>query len=1015
MNFISRGLASLSLMLKQPLASFCEIETSHGDALITKQGDYLSFVRLDGMLRMSTRADIERIATAMRIDIAGALEKRGHAIVGWYASDPDLAVREIERINMDSCRQVAREMGIDLTNILDERLRLWSSVMRWEAGYYILWTQRGVLTKEERKQVKEEQAAMAKECSGIGDAQKFFLRSEVMAAHHAGFVSRIVSSLKGHDVAATELSAHDALIVAREAMYRETVGSSWRPILVGDRFMARWPEEDGKSSVKEGLLWPAIRDHFFYLDAVTHDSQRVEIGDNEFACVDLAVGPEDVRPFVELASRLGQDRIPWRVSLVLEGGGNSAMMLKQIGASFLSMFPANRDLQRAFASLRHAREEDNHIAVTLRASFATWAPAGETRKLRRRASTLSQRIEAWGNCRATPVVGDPLEGVMSSVPGLSLGSTAPPSVALLGDALAMLPWNRTASPWERGSVLFRQPNGAMWPYDPSGGSKRPQVLDIFVAPPGSGKSVLANTINLGLCLSSAVLGAHGAKVPLIGKLDIGESAEGFVRVMQEALGPHRRHEAIFTKMQFAPGYEFNVFDLQVGCEYPLPLERAFLQNFLALITLPPDQSTPFEGMGQMIGIVIDEAYRLCTDVPGASPKRYRRDVEPLVDAAIEKYKIEMNPDDPHWRDVVTALCKAGEYRLAEIAQRHAVPVLQDLIGASRTDQVKDMFGKLRIEVTAEQASDLFERYIYDVIRKFQTLNCPTKLDFGPARIIVMDLAEVAPTGSAAANRQTEMMYMLGRHILARNFFLKPDYLRYVPDHVRDYHQVRFQETYEAVKRLDYDEWHRTQGSPQVRAQAELDVREGRKHNIQLGFSSQRLRDMGDGIVSQSTGRFVLRAGDDKEAEEIIERFNLSEASADIVRYRLHGPGPAGAPFLAVLQVDNAKYEQMLVNTLGPIELWALSTTPGDTGLRNRLYEKLGSDEALRRLAKIFPSGSALREIERRKSERLRRGEIDARAQTGVVDELASELADAYGIGVRLLHDDDRVPLPVAAQ
>jgi intracellular multiplication protein IcmB len=174
-------------------------------------------------------------------------------------------------------------------------------------------------------------------------------------------------------------------------------------------------------------------------------------------------------------------------------------------------------------------------------------------------------------------------------------------------------------------------------------------------------------------------------------------------------------------------------------------------------------------------------------------------------------------------------------------------VLQDLIGASRTDQVKDMFGKLRIEVTAEQASDLFERYIYDVIRKFQTLNCPTKLDFGPARIIVMDLAEVAPTGSAAANRQTEMMYMLGRHILARNFFLKPDYLRYVPDHVRDYHQVRFQETYEAVKRLDYDEWHRTQGSPQVRAQAELDVREGRKHNIQLGFSSQRLRDMGMGL------------------------------------------------------------------------------------------------------------------------------------------------------------------------
>ena len=121
--------------------------------------------------------------------------------------------------------------------------------------------------------------------------------------------------------------------------------------------------------------------------------------------------------------------------------------------------------------------------------------------MRRRASTLSQRIEGWGNCRATSVCGDPLEGAMSSVPGLALASTGTASLALLGDALSMLPWNRTASPWKQGSVLFRRPDGAIWPYDPAGGSMRPQVLDIFVAPPGSGKSVLANTINLGLCLS----------------------------------------------------------------------------------------------------------------------------------------------------------------------------------------------------------------------------------------------------------------------------------------------------------------------------------------------------------------------------------------------------------------------------------------------------------------------------------------------------------------------------------
>lgn len=1014
--WMSRGLAAVSLMLKQPLASFCDIETSHGDALVTKHGDYVTFLRLGGMRRMSTRADIERLANAMRIDISGTLESRGHAIVGWYASDPDLAPVEIERINMAACREIAKEIGLELSDIFEERKKLWTGMMRWETAYFILWTRAATLTKEERKQMKEEQAALAKKCPNIGDAQKFHLRSEVMAARHRGFVSRVLASLKGLDVAAVELPPHDAVVVAREAMYRETVGSAWRPTFVGDPFCPRWPDEKDKRPIAELMMWPALRDLFFDSDAVAHDGQRVEIGLYDYGCVDMTMGPEDPRPFVELSSRLGQDRLPWRASFLIEGGGNSDMQLKRVGAKFLWMFPGNKDITRAFAALDRERETNNHIAVRLRASFATWAPFGEVGKLRLRLSTLKQRLEAWGNCRATTVIGDPVEGVMSSVPGLSLASTAPPAVALVGDVLAMLPWGRTASPWEKGSVLFRQPNGAMWPYDPSGGSKRPQVLDTFVAPPRSGKSVLANTINLGLCLSPATLGAVGAKLPLIGKVDIGDSAEGFVLLVQEALGTSRRHEAIFTRMQFAPGFEFNVFDLQVGCEYPLPLEKAFLQNFLALVTLPPDQSTPFEGMNQMIGIVIDEAYRLCTDVPGASPKRYRRNVEPSVDAAIEAHGIVLHTEEPHWRDVVKALFKAKEYRLAEIAQRHAVPLLQDLIGAARTDQVKDMFSKLTIVMTAEQASDLFERYIYDIIRKFPTLNSPTKLDFGPARIIVMDLAEVAPTGSAAANRQTEMMYMLARHIIARNFFLRPDYLSFVPEEAQSYHQRRFQEVYESVKRLDYDEWHRTQGSPQVRAQAELDVREGPKHNVQLGFASQRLSDMGDAIVSQSTGRFVLRAGDEKEADEIIERFNLSEASADVVRHRLHGPGPAGAPFLAVLQADNAKYEQMLVNTLGPIELWALSTTPGDRALRNRLYDRIGFREALRRLAKVFPGGSAEREIEERKAKRLRRGELDARAEAGVVDDLADELADARGIGAQIRYEEERREfLAVAAQ
>ena len=530
-SLLARGFANLSLLLKQPLSAYCELETAHGDALVHKAGHYVSWLRVDGMQRMAERKDFDLITEAMRLDLSGALETRGHAIVGWFISDPDAALVEIERTNLNACRNIAREARLDLDSILDERAALWPKLMRWEAAYFILWTKTSVLTKEERKQLKAEYAQNAREAGVLGNTQRFYLCSEVMAARHTAFMSRVISALRAHDVSVALVDPHEGLRVTRETMYRELAGSHWRPSLPGDKVMARCPEDDVAKPKAEYLLWPPIREQMFYADAVTRGGQRVDFGDNAYAPVDMDLGPEDPRPFVELAATLGQDRIPWRASIVLEGCGQSAMQLKDIGASFLSMFPGNADLRRALAFIREARQRDNHISVRLRASFATWAPVDEPAKLRRRVSTLSQRIEGWGNAKTTMVIGDPLEGVMSSAPGLALASTANPALALLGDALAMLPWNCTASPWESGSVLFRRPDGGIWPYDPAGGRKRPLVVDIFVAPPGAGKSVLANTINIGLCLSPAVMGSNGAKLPLIGKADIGKSAMGFVSLI----------------------------------------------------------------------------------------------------------------------------------------------------------------------------------------------------------------------------------------------------------------------------------------------------------------------------------------------------------------------------------------------------------------------------------------------------------------------------------------------------
>jgi len=137
-----------------------------------------------------------------------------------------------------------------------------------------------------------------------------------------------------------------------------------------------------------------------------------------------------------------------------------------------------------------------------------------------------------------------------------------------------------------------------------------------------------------------------------------------------------------------------------------------------------------------------------------------------------------------------------------------------------------------------------------------------------------------------------------------------------------------------------------------------------------------------------------------------------------VRHRLKGPGRKGegAPFLALFSMRaGARIEQMLYNSLGPIELWALSTRPADAALRDRLDAALGAAEGWRRLARIFPLGTAEGEIDRRKDELVRRGEEGEQAQKSVVDGLAQELINGTGLGIVLRPADvvalHRRPVP----
>src|SRR5476649_2586777 len=133
------------------------------------------------------------------------------------------------------------------------------------------------------------------------------------------------------------------------------------------------------------------------------------------------------------------------------------------------------------------------------------------------------------------------------------------------------------------------------------------------------------------------------------------------------------------------------------------------------------------------------------------------------------------------------------------------------------------------------------------------------------------------------------------------------------------------------------------------------MREGRKWNVQIALISQSLEDFDSVMVEFATSIFIMDAGPEQAIKRSTEIFGLSETARIALKTRVHGPREGGATFLA----------QFSTKTLGPIELWAFSTTAEDARLRNKLYTKLGPKEAHRVLANLFPSGSVKKLMEER--------------------------------------------------
>jgi intracellular multiplication protein IcmB len=967
--------------LRQPVESFIRLETSDDEfTFAAEDGSLVTLVRVDGSYQIIGDQEYKKIIDDCVVKFGTRFDRPGHALQVYFVRNYDRIGEEIRRLLRPN-QQAARNIGLEIDDIFEERATHLSNYLAWEEIYFVLWTRPSILTKADF--AREAELARKRKWVKATEAQYPFAAVEGLRTKQKSFSTAIISALKEMGIRAAAVEVHEALRIIRANLFQEGMNSEWKACLPGDRIPARSPEHRGDMSE---LLWPPLRQQLSKVSARVINDHMVEIGQYVWGGVDMVLGPQDPLPFPALLNRLAESKTPFRISFLLEGGGVQGMAMQSFLSSILSVTNAeNKMIGDALKNLIEMSRSEP--VVKLRISFCTWAPKNNVNLLEDRLSTLMQAAESWGYCQVSQLAGDPLDCVMSSALGIACASTAPPGAAPLHEMMKLLPWQRAASPFERGSILFRTPDGRVWPYQ-TGTNVTTTWFDLIFAQPGGGKSVLMNTLNLGTCLTAGM-----SSLPFVAVIDIGPSSAGLISLIKDALPPNRRHEAVSFRLQMNQQFAINPFDTKLGMRSPQVTERSFLIELLTLLCTPAGQADPYDGIAQLSGMVVDEMFRWRDDsASNAEPRPYLPRIDQAVDDALRKHEITL-PARSYWWDVVDLLFDKGLTFEASLAQRYAAPTLGDAVSAARRPQIRNLLDETSIGASAEGVIHAFERMITSAVREFPILSSVTRFSLAENRICSLDLADVCPQGDATSDRQTAIMYMLARHALVTPWWINEEALAQMPVKYRSYHELRLRSFSETPKRLCYDEFHRTSSSKAVRGQIVRDVREGRKRGIQIVLSSQMLQDFSDDMVDLATGVWVLgTAISDAAVDATQKRFGLTDTARWIIRHKLTGPKASGAPCLLILGTTDGKYEQHLINTLGPIELWAFSTTAEDVTIRSRLYARLGASAARRLLAVSFPGGSARAEIRRRVTTLSDKGVDPEKATVGaVIDQIVEEL------------------------
>ncbi|WP_133625190.1 ATP-binding protein [Erwinia sp. LJJL01] len=968
---------------------------------VTEEGHYASVFEVEGTYcafneqvaiteeEKRDRALFSSYITRLTTLLASEFQAPGHKLSFVFEHDPEKAREELHKLLGHQYRSLKR-MGLDLADILDERIEKMVPFIARERAFMVVYTARAALeTSEIRDEEKRREAILKTAPAARFGQNPLFQELEGLKIRHDAFITTLENQFGSGDYGTRIrlMDAHEFGFALREEVERDATAPGWRPFLPGD---VKWPHGMPKQDDHSALLAPHL--NYQLLNSRPKvDGGLVRVGELWHATLALSLGPQQPETFSELFGKMSR-QLPWRIRMDLMPGGLKVLGGKKLVLSMAAMLPPLRPVYNSVQWLEQENKGDPVCVMTVCAS--TWARTKDN--VKRNRTLLQKGLQSWGMCEVTGTFGDPVRAWASTLAGANALSVPALMFPPLSAALALLPLQRPAAPWANdASIVFSTPDGKPFPVKLAS-SLQTKFTEIVAGESGTGKSVALGA------LSEAALFSGQNHLPFLSYVDKGYSAQGLIRLLRDALPESRRHEVIGLVLENSREHCKNPFDVQLGMKTPLTPEREFLINVCETLCVNPESGVPpnAQDCRQILSTVIDTAFETnaMTD-----PIRYAPTLEPAVDAALEKTGIGNEYDALWWQkatwyEVRDLLFARGEVRAATRAHYQAMPELSDLQVYLNNADVLSKYGAITREGSGETLLSYIGRCLSDALSTYKMLAGRTLFEFSPdTRVIAVDLNNVVGGKTRAGQVKTGLMYLYAGQLAAGHFEL-PQYrnelMGHLPEMYRPFHHERLTQLAQEVKTKIYDELHNAKDIPFIIEKLASQDLENRKFFIRTVLSSQFMNHFPPSMLKSANSLYLMQISQE-DLPLLTEHFGVPMHTAQAFRRIGSGASPdgSGTHFLACFRLKTGNVVQILKNTLGPKELWALNSTAMDAALRDQLYDRLDGLTARAILADAFPGGSAERLID------LRKNEAKDTDHHNVINRLASELIAARGLNI----------------